>query len=56
MKLYYYIFLVFIIFSKQTYADTYDLKKDYRLSIDLLGINLEIGTIDTYLEFKLIIN
>ena len=41
-----------MVLLKSSFADTYDLKKDYRLSIDLLGINLEIGTIDTYLEFN----
>ena len=52
MKLYYYIFLVFIIFSKQTYAKIENTNINYKLKLSILGVQIKIGEINSYLEFK----
>ena len=52
MKLYYYIFLVFIIFSKQTYAKIENTNINYKLKLNILGIHIKIGEINSYLEIK----
>ena len=52
MKLYYYIFLVFIIFSKQTYAKIENTNINYKLKLNILGIHLKIGEINSYVKIK----
>ena len=52
MKLYYYIFLVFIIFSKQTYAKIENTNINYKLKLSILGVQIKIGEINSYLEIK----
>ena len=52
MKLYYYTFLVFIIFSKQTYAKIENTNINYKLKLNILGIHIKIGEINSYLEIK----
>ena len=52
MKLYYYIFLVFIIFSKQTYAKIENTDINYKLKLNILGVQIKIGEINSYLEIK----
>ena len=52
MKLYYYIFLVFIIFSKQSYAIIENTKINYKLKLNILGIHIKIGEINSYIDIK----
>ena len=52
MKLYYYIFLVFIIFSKQSYAKIENININYKLKLSILGIHIKIGEINSYMEIK----
>jgi len=52
MKLYYYIFLVFIIFSKQSYAKTEFSNINYKLKLNILGVHIKIGEINSYMEIK----
>ena len=52
MKLYYYIFLVFIIFSQQTYAKIESTNINYKLKLNILGIYLKIGEINSYVKIK----
>ena len=50
MKIYFYIFLVFIIFFKQSYANTVKTNVNYKLKLNILGIHIKIGEINSYME------
>ncbi len=52
MKLYYYIFLVFIIFSKQSYAKIENTNINYKLKLSILGVSIKIGEINSYMKIK----
>ena len=52
MKLYYYIFLVFIIFSNQSYAKIESTNINYKLKLNILGVHIKIGEINSYMEIK----
>ena len=52
MKLYYYIFLVFIIFSEQSYAKIEDSNINYKLKLNILGVHIKIGEINSYMQIK----
>ena len=49
MKLYYYLFLVFILFSNQSYAKLEKTNIKYELKLNILGIYIKIGEINSYL-------
>ena len=52
MKLYHYIFLVFIIFSQQSYAQIENTNINYKLKLNILGVHIKIGEINSYVEIK----
>ena len=52
MKLYHYIFLVFIIFSQQSYAQIKNTNINYKLKLNILGVHIKIGEINSYMEIK----
>ena len=52
MKLYHYIFLVFIIFSQQSYAQIENTNINYKLKLNILGVHIKIGEINSYMEIK----
>ena len=52
MKLYHYIFLVFIIFSQQSYAQIEITNINYKLKLNILGVHIKIGEINSYMEIK----
>jgi len=49
MKLYYYLFLVFILFSNQSHAKLEKTNIKYELKLNILGVHIKIGEINSYL-------
>jgi len=49
MKLYYYLFLVFILFSNQSHAKLEKTNIKYELRLNILGVHIKIGEINSYL-------
>ena len=52
MKLYYYIILVFTIFTNLSYAKTEDSNIIYKLSLKSFGLSINLGEINSHFNFK----
>ena len=52
MKLYYYIILVFTIFTNLSYAKTEDYNIIYKLSLKSFGLSINLGEINSHFNFK----
>ena len=52
MKLYHYIILVFIIIPNQSFAKLENINTKYTLNLNVIGVHIKIGEINSYLLTK----